>query len=94
MSSNRQIAGGHKAAINNPNVSEEAKEHSRQQLGGEYDDETEFTESRGSGGRKEASEGKDETRQNAGFKGVLKNPNAGEEAKEHAKQILEERGAM
>ncbi len=59
------------AAINNPNVSEEAKEHSRQQLG-EHDDETEFTESRGSGGRKEASEGKDETRQNAGFKGVLK----------------------
>ncbi|RPD82173.1 hypothetical protein L226DRAFT_564779 [Lentinus tigrinus ALCF2SS1-7] len=27
-----QVARGHKAAINNPNVSEEAKDHSRQVL--------------------------------------------------------------
>jgi hypothetical protein len=33
MSSNRQ-AGGHKANLNNPNTSEESKEHSREVLDG------------------------------------------------------------
>ncbi|KAM5352245.1 hypothetical protein ACJ41O_004968 [Fusarium nematophilum] len=31
-----QIAGGHKATINNPNTSQEAKEHSRQVLENEF----------------------------------------------------------
>ncbi|EIW58897.1 uncharacterized protein TRAVEDRAFT_48040 [Trametes versicolor FP-101664 SS1] len=94
MSSNRKI-GGFKATINNPNTSEEAKEHARQQIG-ELDGESELTDAPNSGntGRHEGNEGKDETRQNAGFKGVLKNPNVGEEAKKHAKEVLKERGAM
>jgi hypothetical protein len=33
-----QVAGGHKATINNPNTSEEAKEHSRQVLENEFND--------------------------------------------------------
>lgn len=65
------------ATINNPNVSEEAKEHARQQIGelnGDLDGESESmdTPNSGNAGRKEGKEGKDETRQNAGFKGVLK----------------------
>lgn len=35
--SDAQIAGGHKAAINNPNVSKEAKEHSKKVLEEEFD---------------------------------------------------------
>ena len=31
-----QVAGGHKAAINNPNVPEESKEHSREVLEKEF----------------------------------------------------------
>lgn len=31
-----QVAGGHKATINNPNTSEEAKENSRQVLKNEF----------------------------------------------------------
>lgn len=31
-----QVAGGHKATINNPNTSKEAKEHSRQALENEF----------------------------------------------------------
>ena len=31
-----QVAGGHKAAINNPNVPEETKEHSREVLEKEF----------------------------------------------------------
>ncbi|EIW58896.1 uncharacterized protein TRAVEDRAFT_123986 [Trametes versicolor FP-101664 SS1] len=87
MSTTRQI-GGHKAAINNPNVSEEAKEHSRQAIDA-LEDQSETQEIRAS-----HDEGKDEVRQNAGFKATLKNPNVSEEAKEHAQQVLEERGAI
>lgn len=54
------------AAINNPNVSEEAKEHSRQAIEA-LEDEPETQEIRAS-----HDEGKDEVRQNAGFKATLK----------------------
>jgi hypothetical protein len=33
-----QIAGGHKATINNPNTSQEAKEHSKKVLHEEFND--------------------------------------------------------
>ncbi|KAL7280972.1 hypothetical protein PYCCODRAFT_1414712 [Trametes coccinea BRFM310] len=83
----RQI-GGHKAALNNPNVSDEAKEHSRQAIEDlEAQPETQET-------RAGYEEDKDEVRQNAGYKATLKNPNVSQEAKEHAKDILEERGAI
>ena len=31
-----QVAGGHKATLNNPHTSDEAKEHSKKVLDGEY----------------------------------------------------------
>ncbi|KAI0334649.1 hypothetical protein GY45DRAFT_1318255 [Cubamyces sp. BRFM 1775] len=102
----RQI-GGHKAAINNPRVSEEAKEHSRQAIE-ELEAQPETQETRAG-----YEEDKDEVRQNAGYKATLKSecytfscytdrivtpvapdPNVSEEAKEHAKDILEERDAF
>lgn len=36
MPTDAQIAGGHKATINNPNTSQEAKEHSKQVLESEF----------------------------------------------------------
>ncbi|KAH9846205.1 Conidiation protein 6-domain-containing protein [Lenzites betulinus] len=93
MSTNQKI-GGHKAAINNPRVSEEAKEHSREaieELGGEVGEESTGTRETG---RHTSNEGKDEVRQNAGYKSVLKNPNVGEEAKQHARDVLEDRGEL
>jgi hypothetical protein len=36
MPTEAQIAGGHKANLNNPNTSQEAKEHSRQVLNDEF----------------------------------------------------------
>lgn len=36
MPTEAQIAGGHKANINNPNTSQEAKEHSKQVLDNEF----------------------------------------------------------
>ncbi|KAI0644352.1 hypothetical protein C8Q79DRAFT_913871, partial [Trametes meyenii] len=76
------------AAINNPNVSEEAKEHSRQAID-ELEAQPETQELRAGN-----DDYKDEVRQNAGYKATLKNPNVSEEAKEHAHDILEERGAL
>ncbi|KAJ2970853.1 hypothetical protein NUW54_g12638 [Trametes sanguinea] len=76
------------AAINNPNVSDEAKEHSRQAID-ELEAQPETQETRAG-----YEEDKDEVRQNAGYKATMKNPNVSQEAKEHAKDILEERGAI
>ncbi|TFK88021.1 hypothetical protein K466DRAFT_599000 [Polyporus arcularius HHB13444] len=84
-------AGGHKAAINNPRVSDEAKEHSRQALG-DLESET-GTQGTGATGARD-DEDKDEVRQNAGYKATLKNPNVGQQAKDHAQEVLEERGAI
>lgn len=36
MPTEAQIAGGHKANLNNPNTSEESKQHSRQVLNDEF----------------------------------------------------------
>ncbi|TBU30052.1 Conidiation protein 6-domain-containing protein [Dichomitus squalens] len=84
---NNQIRG-HKAAINNPKVSEDAKERSRQAM-----EELSQTDE-----AKYISEGlqeqKDPVRQNAGYKATLSNPQVSEEAKQHAREILEERDAL
>ncbi|KAH9908238.1 uncharacterized protein BXZ73DRAFT_109962 [Epithele typhae] len=76
------------AAINNPNVSEEAKEHSRQMIEElEHDPELSVT-------REGYEDDKDNTRVNAGHKATLKNPNVSEEAKERSRQFLQERDAL
>ncbi|KAI0281469.1 Conidiation protein 6-domain-containing protein [Russula aff. rugulosa BPL654] len=93
-SKSNRVVGGHKAAMHNPNVSAEAKEHSRQVVeeiqgsGVVHDDDTTERSSPSYGG------GKDENRVLGGYKATLKNPNVSDEAKERAEQILEDRGAL
>ncbi|OTB09072.1 hypothetical protein M426DRAFT_316363 [Hypoxylon sp. CI-4A] len=81
MPTEAQIAGGHKANINNPNTSQEAKEHSKQVL------ETEFN------GGDVAKAGDDENKNPGnvagGLKATLKNPNVSDEAKQSAKDRLD-----
>ncbi|KZT30335.1 hypothetical protein NEOLEDRAFT_1125844 [Neolentinus lepideus HHB14362 ss-1] len=81
------VARGHRAAINNPNVSEEAKGHSRQVLSeieksGEVDDDS--TRSSTATGH--------EGNVARGHKANLSNPNTSEESKERSEQVLEELG--
>ncbi|KAH6899718.1 Conidiation protein 6-domain-containing protein [Thelonectria olida] len=80
-----QIAGGHKAAINNPNVSKEAKEHSKKVLNEEFD----------GGDVPKASEddsGKNPGNVAGGLKAAINNPNVSEEAKESAQERLNDMG--
>ncbi|WWC88762.1 uncharacterized protein L201_003675 [Kwoniella dendrophila CBS 6074] len=82
----KQVAGGHKAAINNDNVPQESKEHSKQVV-----DEIEGS------GEVEAESAEDNNTKNennviGGHKATLNNPRVGEEAKEHSRQVLSEHG--
>ncbi|TFK57354.1 conidiation-specific protein 6 [Heliocybe sulcata] len=81
------VARGHKAAINNPNVSEEAKDHSRQVLdeleqGGKVEN---TSTGRSSGGGNEGNVAR-------GHKANLSNPNTSEESKQRSEQVLEDLG--
>ncbi|KAH7921790.1 conidiation-specific protein 6 [Leucogyrophana mollusca] len=104
MSSNiGNVAGGHKATLKNPNVSEEAKERSQQVLD-EMGSKGELPEQRSG-----SDEGKNLGNVVGGhkvsiiyyqcavidfcFKATLKNPNVSEEAKDRSKQVLEDMGA-
>ncbi|KAF9254921.1 hypothetical protein L218DRAFT_967753 [Marasmius fiardii PR-910] len=74
------VAAGLKAAIHNPRVSDEAKEHAKERLEGmgvavEFDDEH-------------------EKRVLAGYKAALHNENVSDEAKENARQKLQEAGVL
>ncbi|GJN85554.1 hypothetical protein PLIIFM63780_009122 [Purpureocillium lilacinum] len=81
MPTEAQIAGGHKATLNNPNVSHEAKEHSRQVLENEFNG--------GDVPKSGDNENKNPGNVVGGLKATLKNPNVSEEAKESAKERLD-----
>ncbi|KAM5364757.1 hypothetical protein ACJZ2D_011357 [Fusarium nematophilum] len=80
-----QIAGGHKATINNPNTSQEAKEHSRQVLENEFN----------GGNVPKAEDNKDKNPGNVagGLKAAVNNPKVSDEAKESAKERLNKMGS-
>ncbi|KDQ63795.1 hypothetical protein JAAARDRAFT_29840 [Jaapia argillacea MUCL 33604] len=84
MANPGNIAGGHKANINNPNTSEEAKDRSRQVL-----EEMEDSGEVGQGGKQDKNTGN----VIGGHKANLKNPNTSKDAKEHSKQVLDEMDA-
>ncbi|KAI0053310.1 hypothetical protein FA95DRAFT_1600966 [Auriscalpium vulgare] len=71
-----QVARGHKAAINNPNVSEEAKDRSRQALE-DLEGKTDSAQS------KQAFSAQ-------GHKAALNNPNVSEEAKQNSQKALDD----
>jgi len=78
------VAGGHKAALKNPNVSDEAKEHSQRVLE-EMESHGELPEQ-----NRGYDEGKNIGNVIGGHKAATKNPNVSEEAKENSKQFLED----
>ncbi|KAI0134682.1 Conidiation protein 6-domain-containing protein [Xylariales sp. AK1849] len=80
MPTEAQIAGGHKANINNPNTSQESKENSQRILDNEFN----------GGDVAKADDNKDKNPGNVigGLKATTKNPNVSEEAKESAKERL------
>ncbi|ORX40172.1 Conidiation protein 6-domain-containing protein [Kockovaella imperatae] len=82
--SKNQVAGGHKAAINNDSVPEESKENSKRVL--------EEMEQSGEVEEDSGNKSKNENNVIGGHKATLKNPNVGEEAKEHSREVLKEHG--
>jgi len=78
------VVGGYKAALHNPNVSEEAKEHAEEMI-----EKLEGDAPRKSDNGSENLEGKDLGHVIGGYKATLSNPNVSEEAKEHAEKMLE-----
>ncbi|KAH9174003.1 Conidiation protein 6-domain-containing protein [Lactarius sanguifluus] len=90
--SQNRVVGGHKAAMHNPNVSAEAKEHSRQVAEGVQG--SDAVQDDYSTKPSLATGDKEESRVIGGYKAALKNPNVSEEAKERAQQILEDKDAL
>ncbi|WBW73492.1 Conidiation protein 6 [Schizosaccharomyces osmophilus] len=84
MSHSTRVSAGHKAALHNPNVSDETKQHEREYLENEGVDET--STSHGSSHR---SGNKDPKNVERGYKATTHNPNVSEDAKQHAKDELE-----
>ncbi|KIP08301.1 hypothetical protein PHLGIDRAFT_127122 [Phlebiopsis gigantea 11061_1 CR5-6] len=82
-----RVAAGLKAAIHNPNVSEEAKERAADRLDhiGEKTTTTHNTTGHHQGDR-------DTNRVLGGYKATLSNENTSPEAKQHAAEILEAHG--
>ncbi|CAF9932015.1 MAG: hypothetical protein HETSPECPRED_008250 [Heterodermia speciosa] len=75
------VVGGHKANLNNPNTSEESKQHSKEVIDQEFD-----------GGKVESSGDKNPQNVAGGLKATTKNPNVSQEAKESAEQRLKDMG--
>ncbi|TFK67640.1 hypothetical protein BDN72DRAFT_842826 [Pluteus cervinus] len=82
-----RVAAGLKAAMHNPNVSQDAKDHAAGHLR-ELEGEMNKAES-------EAAEERTlhETRVMAGYKAALKNPRVSDAAKQHAEDYLKEHQA-
>lgn len=72
----------------NPNVGPEAKAHAEQVLA----DAGESTSANTSGGQAKTGGDEHDNRVLGGYKATLSNPNTGEEAKEHAKEVLANAG--
>ncbi|ODQ56120.1 conidiation-specific protein 6 [Saitoella complicata NRRL Y-17804] len=86
MANPGNVAGGYKATLNNPNVSDEAKQHAQEML-----DSGDFESA-------PSSSKHDDSMKNTGnviggYKATLNNPNVSDEAKEHAQEKLDELGA-
>ncbi|KAH9851477.1 hypothetical protein C2E23DRAFT_886632 [Lenzites betulinus] len=88
----KRVAAGLKAAIHNPNVSEEAKERAQERLETMGTSVETTAASRGTGtvypvGATDEA-GHEANRVLGGYKATLHNPNVSDEAKRHAREIL------
>ncbi|KIM69008.1 hypothetical protein SCLCIDRAFT_811187 [Scleroderma citrinum Foug A] len=82
-----RVAAGLKAAIHNPNVSKEAKEHATarlKEMGQDAEHEHEPQE--------QTEVPQESTHVLAGYKATISNPHTSEEAKRHAQEVLEAAG--
>eukprot|EP01119_Soliformovum_irregulare_P026031 TRINITY_DN97_c0_g1_i1.p1 TRINITY_DN97_c0_g1~~TRINITY_DN97_c0_g1_i1.p1 ORF type:complete len:514 (-),score=204.17 TRINITY_DN97_c0_g1_i1:56-1597(-) len=86
------VIGGYKATLKNPNVSDEAKENAKEQLEKLGADEDKSSK-KSSSSKTVDTEGKNTNNVIGGYKATLKNPNVSEEAKDHAKEVLENMSA-
>ncbi|EOO02891.1 putative conidiation-specific protein 6 protein [Phaeoacremonium minimum UCRPA7] len=77
-----QIAGGHKANLNNPHTSDESKEHSKKVLESDYNG--------GDVPRSTDSGDKNPGNVAGGLKATLKNPKVSDEAKQAAQERLDQ----
>ncbi|KAF2132448.1 hypothetical protein P153DRAFT_284978 [Dothidotthia symphoricarpi CBS 119687] len=87
MANSGNVVGGHKANLNNPNTSEESKQHSREVIENQGADTQSNTTT--SSSTKPDGE-KNPNNVAGGLKATLKNPNVSDEAKESAKERLEQ----
>ncbi|KAB2571634.1 putative conidiation-specific protein 6 protein [Lasiodiplodia theobromae] len=78
MSNPGNVIGGHKANLNNPNTSDEAKQHSKQVI----------DEHMQSGEMPQADQHKNPGNVAGGLKATLNNPNVSDEAKQSAQERL------
>ncbi|KAI4270785.1 MAG: hypothetical protein LQ337_006468 [Flavoplaca oasis] len=82
MSNPGNIVGGHKANLNNPNTSDEAKQHSKEVLDQEFN-----------GGNVDTSSGdKNPNNVAGGLKATVNNPQVSQEAKDSAQDRLNQMG--
>ncbi|KAH9929316.1 Conidiation protein 6-domain-containing protein [Amylocystis lapponica] len=85
-----RVAAGLKAAINNPNVSEEAREHAADRLDSMGASEEVNTSTRSTGTTN--ASGQETNRVLGGYKATLRNDHTSEEAKQHAREVLDASG--
>ncbi|KAL7273283.1 hypothetical protein RUND412_003875 [Rhizina undulata] len=98
MPNTGNVIGGHKANLNNPNTSEESKLHSKEilerELGGGEGGSESYTEgdseSYTEGDSESCTEGKNPGNVAGGLKATISNPKTSSEAKQSAKERLEE----
>ncbi|XAO24019.1 hypothetical protein I312_102809 [Cryptococcus bacillisporus CA1280] len=82
-----RVIGGYKAALNNTRVSEEAKQNASNAI--------DNYENRGNEAAEDFSNEVDNNTHHSnravgGYKATLKNPNVSDEAKQHAKEVLDQ----
>ncbi|KAK4460504.1 Conidiation protein 6-domain-containing protein [Cladorrhinum samala] len=83
------VIRGHKATLNNPNVSDEAKDHSREVLESLQGPNDNQSSNQRSGGSSGDTGDKDAGNVARGLKASINNPRVSDEAKEEAKKKLE-----
>ncbi|RPD54192.1 hypothetical protein L226DRAFT_546393 [Lentinus tigrinus ALCF2SS1-7] len=85
----KRVAAGLKAAIHNPNVSDEARERAQERL--EHSSDTSKATGHSTGATDQS--GHEVNRVLGGYKATLHNPNTSAEAKQHAREMLDAQAA-
>ncbi|KAI2625831.1 conidiation-specific protein 6 [Hypoxylon sp. NC1633] len=92
MPTDAQIAGGHKANLKNPTTSKDSKEHSKQVLENEFGSKEASKTGASNTGTSNTGDdnGKNPNNVAGGLKATINNPRVSDEAKESAKERLDD----